>query len=185
MIMDSRQIKEIKNLNTGMVKALNLNKIIWEQTFKIPDGMKGFNINNLKYKETEKPLTYKNKDLINYSNRWIIHHNIDEVQKRYDFIKYIKIGIQAGYKNDIGGASYEPIGISTYNYDGKHKLSPSNKDFVKYINKNYFEVDLSDPKIVSKQYLVVTIYTKESSYFVNNSEDIERVMNDLDVIFYY
>lgn len=183
--MDSRQIKEIKNSNQNTIKALNLNKIIWEQKFKVPNEMRAFNINNLKYKESEKPLTYKNKDLINYSNRWIIQHNIDEVQKKYDFIKYIKIGIQAGYKNDIGGAFYEPIGVTTYNYDGKHKLSPLNKDFVKYINKNYFEVDLSNPEIVSKQYLVVTIYPKESSYFVNNNADIEKVMNDLNVIFYY
>lgn len=183
--MNSRNINEIKNSNQNIIKALNLNKTIWEQKFKVPNEMRDFNINDLKYRETEKPLTYKNKDLINYSNRWIIHHNIDEVQKKYDFIKYIKIGIQAGYKNDIGGASYEPIGISTYNYDGKHKLSPNNKDFVKYINENYFEVNLSNPEIVSKQYLVVTIYTKDSNYFVNNSEDIEKVMRDLDIIFYY
>lgn len=180
--MDTKVVKDIKIANADTLKVMANNEIWWQKAYELPEGL-----NKLEYSYEN----YSNNVLLQLDTnffdskirntaKWIIHHNIEKVIKKYNCIKQIKIGFISIWGNE--GTFY---GITMSNTDSSFSVAIYNNDCVNVLGSNYFKINTESKGVPKMSRPVVEILTNEIEYLKSRESIAKEIVKDIEVIFYY
>lgn len=180
--MKAQDYKDIKISNADTVKVMANNEIWWQKAYELPEGLNKLEYPYENYSNNvllQLNTNFYDSKIINTA-KWIIHHNIEKVIKKYNCIKQINIGFISIWGNE--GTFY---GITMSNTDSSFSVASYNNNCVNVLANNYFKINTESKGVPRMSRPAVEILTNESYYLKSRESIAKEIVKDIEVIFYY